>query len=62
MKLVLEVDNYQAERFAKEVKDHTRLRNYRRIARILAQNILDRYFSTEYFSADGKDYEHLFQV
>jgi len=62
MKILLEVDCYQVERLSREVKGHTRLRNPRKIARVLAQDILDRYFSPEYFSCDGEDYERLFQV
>ena len=48
MKVVVKVYLYEAERVAKQVKS----RQVRKVAKVFAQNLIDRYFSTEYLDAD----------
>ena len=52
VKVVVEIDKYEAEQIAKLFKRKPTGKDVKRIAQIIAQDLIDRYFSIEHLDSE----------
>jgi hypothetical protein len=59
IKVVVEIEGFEAKRVAECFSEKPSKRDIKRIAQAFAQNLIDRYFSTEYLDAEELEERYL---